>query len=168
MRPLAFAKALRIMDVNRRLLLGVSAAGAAGAFAASTDAARAATLASTLGRDVTQYGVRPGSPDDQTRMLQRAIDEAARAQTPLALPPGVYRTGMLRLESGTQLIGVRGATKLVFNGDASMIVGEGAHSVGLTGITLEGGGIPLPARRGLVHCIGGRDVRVIDCEITGS
>ena len=49
-----------------------------------------------------------------------------------------------------------------------MIVGEGAHSVGLTGITLEGGGIPLPARRGLVHCIGGRDVRVIDCEITGS
>src|SRR5437762_2928514 len=95
MRPLAFATVLRTMDVNRRLLLGVSAAGAAGAFAAATDAARAATLASTLGRDVTPYGRRPGSP-------------------------------------------------------------------------LEGGGIPLPARRGLVHCIGGRDVRVIDCEITGS
>ena len=133
------------MDVNRRHLLGASAAGAAGALAATTDAVRAAPLASTLGRDVTQYGVRPGSPDDQTRALQRAIDEASRAQAPLVLPPGVYRTGMLRLENGTQLIGVRGATRLVFNGGASMFLGEGAGSVGLTGITLDGSGIPLPA-----------------------
>ena len=94
-------------------------------------------LTSALGRDVTQYGVRPGSPDDQTANLQRAIDEAARAQVPLALPPGVYRTGMLRLQSGTQLVGVRGATKLVFNGGASMLQGEGADSIGLTGITLR-------------------------------
>ena len=134
----------------------------------SPDAARAAPLTSALGRDATQYGVRPGSPDDQTRALQRAIDEAARAQVPLALPPGVYRTGMLRLQNGTQLVGVRGATKLVFNGGASMLQGEGAGSIGLTSITLDGGGIPLPTRRGLVHCLGGRDIRIIDCEITGS
>ena len=125
-------------------------------------------LTSTLGRDVTQYGVRPGSPDDQTAKLQRAIDEAARAQAPLALPPGVYRTGMLRLSNGTQLVGVRGATKLVFSGGASMLQGEGANNVGLTGITFDGGGIPLPERRGLVHCLGGRDVRIADCEISGS
>ena len=156
------------MDVNRRHLLGVSAAGAAGALAVAPSAARAAPLIYTLGRDITQYGVRPGSPDDQTRALQRAIDEAARAQTPLALPPGVYRTGMLRLESGTQLIGVRGATKLVFNGGASMLSSEGMSGVGLTNLTLDGGGIPLPARRGLIHCLGGRDIRIIDCEITGS
>jgi uncharacterized secreted repeat protein (TIGR03808 family) len=156
------------MDFNRRHLLGVSAAGAAGALTITPDTARAAALTSTLGRDVTQYGVRPGSPDDQTRALQRAIDEAARAQTPLALPGGVYRTGMLRLESGTQLVGVRGATKLVFNGGASMLLGEGADSVGLTGITLDGGGIALPARRGLIHCLSGRNIRITDCEITGS
>jgi uncharacterized secreted repeat protein (TIGR03808 family) len=158
------------MDVNRRHFIG--AAGAASALAMSPDAARAAALTSTLtsalGRDVTQYGVRPGSPDDQTKALQRAIDEAARAQAPLALPPGIYRTGMLRLQSGTQLIGVRGATKFVFNGGASMLSGEGADSIGLTNITLDGGGIPLPTRRGLVHCIGGRDIRIVDCEITGS
>lgn len=156
------------MDVNRRHLLGVSAAGAAGALAVAPSAARAAQLTSTLGRDITQYGVRSGSPDDQTRALQRAIDEAARTQTPLALPPGVYRTGMLRLESGTQLFGVRGATKLVFSGGASMLSSEGADRVGLNGITLDGGSIALPARRGLIHCLGGRDIRIIDCEITGS
>jgi uncharacterized secreted repeat protein (TIGR03808 family) len=156
------------MDVNRRHLIGASAAGIAGALAVSPDAARAAPLTSLLGRDITQYGVRPGSPDDQTRALQRAIDDAARAQIPLALPPGVYRTGMLRLQSGTQLIGVRGATKLVFTGGAAMLQGEGAASVGLTGITLDGGGIALPARRGLIHCLGGRDIRIADCEIIGS
>jgi uncharacterized secreted repeat protein (TIGR03808 family) len=156
------------MDVNRRHLIGASAAGAVGAFALSPDAARAAPLTSTLGRDATQYGVRPGSPDDQTNVLQRAIDEAARAQAPLALPPGVYRTGMLRLPGGAQLIGVRGATRLVFSGGASMLSGEGASSLGLTNITLDGGGIPLPTRRGLVHCLGGRDIRITDCEIIGS
>ncbi|HEY3794010.1 MAG TPA: TIGR03808 family TAT-translocated repetitive protein, partial [Bradyrhizobium sp.] len=135
------------MDVNRRHLIGASVTGVAGALAMSPDAARAAPLTSVLGRDATQYGAHPGSPDEQTRVLQHAIDEAARAQVPLALPPGVYRTGMLRLQNGTQLVGVRGATKLVFTGGASMLQGEGAASVGLTGITLDGGGIALPTRR---------------------
>ena len=156
------------MDVNRRHLIGASVAGAAGALAMPPEPARAAPLTSTLGRDITQYGVRPGSPDDQTRVLQHAIDEAARAQAPLALPPGVYRCGLLRLQNGTQLVGVRGATRLVFAGGASMLSGEGADNIGLTGITLDGGGVPLPTRRGLVHCLGGRDIRVADCEIIGS
>lgn len=156
------------MDVNRRHLIGASAAGFAGALAMSPDAARAAPPTSALGRDATRYGVRPGNPDDQTKALQRAIDEAARARAPLALPPGIYRTGMLRLQSGTQLVGVRGATKLVFNGGASMLQSEGAGSIGLTNLTLDGAGIPLPTRRGLVHCLGGRDIRIADCEITGS
>jgi uncharacterized secreted repeat protein (TIGR03808 family) len=156
------------MDVNRRHLIGATVTGAAGALAMSPDAARAAPLTSALGRDATQYGVRPGSPDDQTRALQRAIDESARLQAPLALPPGVYRTGMLRLQNGTQLTGVRGATRLVFTGGESMVSGEGAGHIGLSNITLDGGGIPLPTRRGLVHCLSGHDVRIVDCEITGS
>jgi uncharacterized secreted repeat protein (TIGR03808 family) len=49
-----------------------------------------------------------------------------------------------------------------------MLQGEGAGSIGLTNITLDGSGIPLPTRRGLVHCVSGRDIRIIDCEITGS
>ncbi|HEX7922856.1 MAG TPA: TIGR03808 family TAT-translocated repetitive protein [Bradyrhizobium sp.] len=156
------------MDVNRRHLIGASAAGVAGAVAMSPDAARAAQSAGSLGRDVTQYGVRPGSPDDQTRNLQRAIDDAARAQVPLAFPPGVYRTGLLRLAPGSQLIGVRGASRLVFNGGASLLEGEGAGGIVLMGLSFDGGNVPLPARRGLVHCLSGRDIRITDCQFTGS
>jgi uncharacterized secreted repeat protein (TIGR03808 family) len=156
------------MDVTRRHLIGTSLAGTLGATAAPMDAARAGQPISALGRDATQYGVRPGSPDDQTKTLQRAIDEAARAQVPLALPPGVYRTSMLRLQSGSQLVGVRGATRLVFSSGASMFSGEGASSVGLLNMTLDGNGIALAPRRGLVHCLDGRDIRIVDCEIVGS
>jgi uncharacterized secreted repeat protein (TIGR03808 family) len=156
------------MDFNRRHLIGASAAGVAGALAVSPEAARAAQLTSALGRDAAQYGVRPGSPDDQTRALQRAIDEAARAAVPLALPPGTYRTGALRLANGTQLIGVRGATRLVFNGGGAMLLGEGAGHVTLSGLTLDGGNLPLPARHGLIYCLGGRDIRIADCEILNS
>ncbi|MET4723493.1 putative secreted repeat protein (TIGR03808 family) [Bradyrhizobium japonicum] len=156
------------MDLNRRHLIGASTAGIAGALAMPADAARAAPLTSLLGRDATQYGVRPGSSEDQTRVLQRAIDDAARAQMPLALPPGVYRTGLLRLPNGSQLIGVSGATKLIFTGGASAIQSDGSDSIGLTGISFDGGNIPLPSRRGLIHVLRGRDVRITDCEITAS
>jgi uncharacterized secreted repeat protein (TIGR03808 family) len=170
------------MNVNRRNLLGtclstslgtslgVSLVGAsAGALALPAEPARAASLISTLGRDATQYGVKPNSPDDQTRALQRAIDEAARAHMPLALPPGVYRTSMLHLAEGSQLIGVRGATRLVFTGGApSLLLSEGASHLGLTGLSLDGASIPLPPRRGLIHCLGGQDVRIIDCEIANA
>jgi uncharacterized secreted repeat protein (TIGR03808 family) len=156
------------MDIDRRHILGASAAGVAGALAMPPDTARAAPLTSTLGRDASHYGVRPNSPDDQTRALQRAIDEAARANAPLALPPGVYRTGPLQLANGSQLIGARGATTLIFTGGASLLTSEGADHIGLANLTLAGGGIPLPERRGLVHCLGGHDLRILDCEITGS
>jgi uncharacterized secreted repeat protein (TIGR03808 family) len=154
------------MPINRRHLLGIAAAGA-GALAMSRQATATQPI-SALGRDATQYGLRSGSQDDQTKVLQRAIDEAARAQMPLALPPGVYRTGQLRLQNGSQLVGVRGATRLVFVGGASMMTSEGARSVGLDGLVLDGGSIPLPARRGLVHCLDGHDIRIIDCEIVAS
>ncbi|MGJ5177321.1 TIGR03808 family TAT-translocated repetitive protein [Bradyrhizobium oligotrophicum] len=157
------------MDVNRRRILAGSAAGAAEALALPVDAARSAPLISTLGRDATQYGVRPNSPDDQTRALQRAIDEAARAQAPLALPPGSYRSSMLRLAKGSQLAGVRGATRLVFiGGGPSLLSAEGADGIGLTGVSLDGASIALPPRRGLLHVAAARDVRIVDCEITHS
>ena len=156
------------MDIDRRHIIGASAAGVAGALAMPVNATRAAPLTSALGRDATHYGVKPNSSDDQTRALQRAIDESARAQAPLALPPGIYRSGELRLALGSQIVGVRGATTLRFIGGTSLVSSESADHIGLSNLTLDGGGIAMPTRRGLIHCLGGRDVRITDCEITGS
>ncbi|KPF98199.1 nitrous oxidase accessory protein [Rhodopseudomonas sp. AAP120] len=152
------------MTIHRRDLLGALAGGLA---VAATPLA-AAPLTSKRGRDATQLGVRPDSSDDQTAALQRAIDDAAERRVPLALPPGTYRTGTLRLPSGAQLSGVRGATRLLFTGGPSLFDSAGADTPTLSGLMLDGGGIALPARRGLVHCIGARALRIEQCEITAS
>ena len=158
------------MDVNRRLMLNATAlaAGAATTVAATAQPASAAPLLSVLGRDATQYGVRPGSPDDQTQALQRAINECARARMPLALPPGVYRTRALRLPDCAQIVGVRGASRLEFGGGPSLFAAERAANVSLTQLVLDGGLIRLPERRGLLHCERGRDIRINDCEFINS
>ncbi len=77
--------------------------------------------------------MRAGGGAEQTRMLQAAIDQTAGARVPLVLGPGEYRTGELKLPTGTQIIGVRGATRLIFVGGAAMISARGADHVTLVG-----------------------------------
>jgi uncharacterized secreted repeat protein (TIGR03808 family) len=157
------------MTFDRRRLLALTAAttGAAAAVT-SARAAPASTPISALGLDATQFGLRSGSLDDQSRTLQRAVDETARTRTPLAIPPGNYRVGGLKLAPGTQLLGVRGATRLVLTEGPSLISGAGADHVTLMGLVIDGGRRPLPERSGLVQLENCRSLKVADCEITGS
>jgi uncharacterized secreted repeat protein (TIGR03808 family) len=165
------------MDSERRKLLAwsasASALGAAGAAFSPRDAdaspptAPATPPISALGLDATHMGVRPGSPDDQSAILQRAIDRAAAARAPLALPGGVYRAGGLTLPSGAQIVGVRGATRLLFSGGMSLIAARGAEFVALTGLTLDGMARPLPPYRGLVH-FEATGMRIAECAVVGS
>jgi uncharacterized secreted repeat protein (TIGR03808 family) len=155
------------MDIDRRRLIAVSAL---------TGAVPAATLAtpvvaaplSTLGVDATTLGVRAGGGAAQTRMLQSALDQTASARVPLMLGPGEYRLGEIKLPRGAQLIGVRGATRLVFTGGAALISARGADHVTLAGLVLDGAGAPLPKGGALVHLAQCRDLRITDCEAVNS
>jgi len=154
------------MDRQRRNFLTLS--GAASALAATGRPGEAASAPiSALGLDAATMGVRPGSPDDQSAILQRAIDRAAQARVPLALPPGVYRVGGLRLPSAAKLTGVRGATRLVSAGAAPLVTAAHAEAVSLCGLTLEGLARPLPPRQGLIN-MQETDVRISDCAILAS
>jgi uncharacterized secreted repeat protein (TIGR03808 family) len=158
------------MDLDRRRLLALTAATAGiGAAVSPARAAPAPSAAgSALGVDASQFGLRPGSPDDQSRALQRAIDETARTRTPLAIAPGVYRAGNLQLPAGAQLVGTRGATRLVLTEGPSLIAAAGADHVTLSGLVLDGGKRPLPERRGLVQLESCRSIKIADCEIRGA
>jgi uncharacterized secreted repeat protein (TIGR03808 family) len=154
------------MTIDRRKLLSIpAAAGAASAFDMVRAPSAAAAPLSLLGVDALHLGVRAGSPDDQSRLLQHAIDQAAAARVPLVLGPGVYRAGDLKLPSGTQIVGVRGATRLVLTHGASLVSANRADFIGLTGLVLDGGNQALPEGRGLVHFANGRGVRILDCDI---
>ncbi|MDB5600187.1 MAG: nitrous oxidase accessory protein [Xanthobacteraceae bacterium] len=150
------------MIVDRRHLLAATAASAA-TLAIGTGAARAAP-----GIDAGQAGLRPNSNEPQTQALQRAIDRAAASGAPLLLPPGTYRTGNLTLPAKAKMVGVRGVTRLVFVGGATLTGARGADHVELRGLTFDGGGTRPPDGRGLVQLNQGRGVRVIDCEFVGA
>ena len=157
------------MELDRRRLLALTAAAAtAGAAVSPAQAAPAASIISALGVDAAQFGLRPGSPDDQSRALQRAIDETARTRAPLAIAPGVYRAANLKLPAGAQLVGTRGATRIVLTEGPSLIAANGADSITLSGLVLDGGKRPLPERRGLVQLENCRSVKITDSEIRGS
>ena len=147
------------MPIDRRSLLIGSLSGAA-----------ALTLPlSAYGIDAGQFGVRPGAPDDQSRALQRAIDQAARMRTPLILVPGIYRAGDLKLPDGAQLLGVRGATRLVLTRGPSLLSGDaGGDHITVSGLVLDGGKQPLPQNRGLVHLVASKSMRISDCDFSGA
>jgi len=154
------------MALNRRRLIALGAA-AASAAALPARAAAPAPI-SALGLDAAQFGLRAGSPDDQTRTLQRALDAAAQTRVPLALAPGVYRVGNLKLGAGAHLVGVRGATKLVFTEGPALLAAEGGDHVTLTGLVLDGLRRRLPERRGLVHLENAKAIKIADCEIVSA
>jgi len=146
------------MPIDRRSLLIGSLSGAV-----------ALTVPlSAYGIDAAQFGVRPGALDDQSRALQRAIDQAARTRAPLILVPGVYRAGDLRLSDGAQLLGVRGATRLVLTRGPSLLSAEAGDHITVSGLVLDGGGQPLQQNRGLVHLVASKSIRVSDCEFSGA
>lgn len=155
------------MDLDRRLLM-LSGVAAAAPTAAAAAAAPAPAAASPFGIDAEQLGVRAYGSEDQSRALQRAIDQAAAQRLPLLLRPGIYRAAGLRLPPGAQLSGIRGATTLLLSQDLSLVESRSADGISLTGLGFDGGGRPLPEGRGLVHLLGGRGLRILDCDVTGS
>ena len=155
------------MDISRRRLVALSALTGVVPVATFATPAVAGPL-STLGVDATQLGVRAGGGAEQTNMLQSAIDQTAGARMPLVLGPGDYRTGELRLPSGAQIIGVRGATRLIFAGGAALISARGADNVTLSGLTLDGANRPLPDGGALVQFAQAKNLRITDCDIVNS
>jgi len=143
------------MPIDRRHLL-VGSITSAAAFVAPLSA---------YGLDAAQFGVRPGATDDQSRALQRAIDQAAATRAPLMLAPGTYRAGNLRLPAGAQILGVRAATRITLTRGSSLIAAESADNISLIGLALDGGSQPLPQGRGLVHFNSSKTIRITDCSI---
>jgi uncharacterized secreted repeat protein (TIGR03808 family) len=147
------------MPLDRRSLIAATGA------AALAIPARAAPL-SQHGLDAAHFGLHPGGPDDQSARFQRAIDEAARARVPLALAPGVYRAGDLNLPAGAQILGVRGATRLVLSRGPSLLASAGGEAITIGGLTVDGQqGF---AKRGLLRLSNAKDLRIADCTVANA
>ncbi|MBZ0215256.1 MAG: TIGR03808 family TAT-translocated repetitive protein [Fimbriimonadaceae bacterium] len=167
------------MSLNRRsfLSLGATGLGTAGLGAgtagigliAPQSAAHAAISPSTGALDVSQYGVNPGRPGDQSTELQNAINDSAHLGMPLFLPPGRYMVSGIELPDNTMVTGVPGQTRLIFSGGTTMLRARGARRVTLTNLAIGGAGNQLIGdTAGLVHLEDVSDAEIVNCMIVGS
>ncbi len=150
---------------RRRLFAAVAGAGAASAGAATAALAREGDATPRTEIEATSLGVRPNSQEDQSAVLQRAIERAAAAGAVLRLPPGTYRAAALQLPSFAAIAGVAGNTQLILTGGSSLLSSSGSDHISISGLVLDGGNIPLAEGRGLIHLTKGRAIRIADCTI---
>jgi uncharacterized secreted repeat protein (TIGR03808 family) len=119
--------------------------------------------------DATEQGVVPGSPDDQGAALAEALATAEAAERPIFLPPGRYEVAAIELPRRAHLIGVPGATRLVFRGGPFMLRATHTAMLRLHGILIDGGNLPLTAEAGgLIDADNVEELVLDDCEIAGS
>ena len=153
--------------ITRRRLLAASAVVPAASASVSLfgTQSHAASAIGSLGLDATHLGVRPGSPDDQSPALQRAIDQAANASLPLVLPPGVYRAANIQLPAGVHLIGMRRAARLVTGTSQPLFWSRSAERIALDGILIESVASLTSKPQPLLRLSGVTQLALTDCEL---
>jgi len=156
--------------LSRRNAISALAFGAADAFLAGRRAAAQGLRgAFDPGVDATHEGLVPGSPDDQSAALAKAIAKAASESRPLFLPPGRYETSEIAPPGNVRIIGVAGQSRLALR--AVRAAGDARHTdtLRLEGITFDGGGLSLGSpEAGLVDADDVADLVIEDCDFLES
>jgi len=98
--------------------------------------------------DVRQFGAKGDAATDDTRSIQSAIDAAAARGACVHLPPGIYRTGELKLRPHVSIVGIpawdyhqgRGSVLRLADEHATCLLNiTGAFGATVDGISLDGG-----------------------------
>ncbi|EFL88922.1 TIGR03808 family TAT-translocated repetitive protein [Ahrensia sp. R2A130] len=124
--------------LRRRFIISALASVAAVPAAAQI---QSASLRGSL--DATSFGVVPGNGDDQSAALKRALEKASAEDKAVFLPPGVYGVSNLELPMRTRLIGISGATRLIYSGGGAMLTATGCERVEIADVSFDGANRPL-------------------------
>ncbi len=158
------------MTVDRRSILAAGlglAAGTTAAAAGPRAPAAEAVVTPVEQQDFPGPRLEPNAGDDQTEAVQAAIDLCASRGAPLLLLPGHFRVGRLELRPGTRIVGAYGKTTLEFTGGTAFITARDAEGVGLEGLVLDGGLLPLDPGKadGLVTAVDCKALVIRNVEV---
>lgn len=125
--------------LNRRdvLLGGAPLMIGAGFYNAAPGAPNVQKVAGVL--DLDGAGLEPGSAKDQSKVLQRLMNEAAEKGLMLHIPKGRYMSGPLTVPPQLQMAGSGAETILTFLGGAALLRGAKGGGVRLSNLTLDSG-----------------------------
>ncbi|OWV92511.1 Tat protein [Rhizobium sp. R635] len=160
------------MPSRRDMLLLLAASAVAGGMAPRALASPLAAAAEPKLRgaiDAAEYRAIPESGDRKTRNLQQMIEQAARENVPVFLPPGTYKVSNLTLPDNTRISGVPGASRIVYTGEGHLFAAENVRRVELSNLVIDGGNRRLgDYAGGLLQFTGVDEVLIDNCEIGGS
>ncbi|MBB6225635.1 TIGR03808 family TAT-translocated repetitive protein [Rhizobium leguminosarum] len=160
------------MPSRRDMLFFLAAAAVAGgsaprALGAPLAAAGQPDLRGAI--DAVEYRAIPEGGDRKTRNLQQMIEQAARENVPVFLPPGTYRVANLNLPDNTRITGVAGASRIVYTGEGHLLAAANVRRIELSNLVIDGGNRRLgDSAGGLVQFTGVDEVLIDNCEIGGS
>ena len=126
------------MTIGRRgfLMAGGLMAGAGALTATEALAAPAAN-----GQSVTDFGVEPNSDTDQTKALQKAIDEISTAGDAVQMPGGTYQITAVQLPARCSLIGAPGQTLVRGQKGQPCFLSSAGAFLYMSGLGFEGAAI---------------------------
>ncbi|MEM7303341.1 MAG: TIGR03808 family TAT-translocated repetitive protein [Pseudomonadota bacterium] len=155
--------------INRRLFLGGAAAVATGGSAVATTSPFSTSPDLRGSVDAVEHGMRPSAWDDQSHALQSLLDQAAKEDKPVFLPPGKYIVSNLRLPSRTRLMGIPGASRIVYGGHGFLFEAEGSEHLEMSGLVVDGANRTISgATDALLKVAACRKLVVDNCEFVGS
>ncbi len=151
--------------INRRLVLTGLAGLASGSLLPRS--AQAQTISASI--NAMEFGLRPGSPDDQTGKLNALLTKASSAGQQIFLPPGTYIVSGVQFPAYVNLVGVSGKSRLLFGGKSGLVTANGSEHVQLNGLVIDGDGRPLgEGTRGLFEASNIAHIVLDDCQIVGA
>jgi uncharacterized secreted repeat protein (TIGR03808 family) len=155
---------------SRRAVLGGALATVATTFGAGYGWAASQFGTELRGSiDIAYSGLIPGADDDQSRLLQEVLDHASSTGKPVLLPAGSYRVSNIMLPRNTTMIGVPGATRLIYTGGGHLLMCENAKDIRLTGLTLDAANRPIAEYAGAaLRITDAANVSIDDCRVVGS
>lgn len=159
--------------LNRRNLLAATAGVAITGFPAGRAAATSqyeTDLTALRGSiNATELGVTGDTSSDQSQAFAEMLRKAAESNSQVFLPPGNYVISNLSLPARVRIAGVPGATRIVYGGGGSFLVGENAEHVELVGLVLDGAGQWISGQaQALLELRGVRHLVVDNCRILDS
>lgn len=156
------------MIARRTFLIstGLIALGAAGR-AAAFDPVAGMEIRGSL--DAAQEGLRPGGAEDQSETFNRIAVRAAADNLPVFLPPGTYRLSNISLPSNSRILGLPGASRVVYTGGGFLFSAENSDNLSLSGLVINGANRPLADDAGgLLHFRGIGNLNLESLDITGA
>jgi uncharacterized secreted repeat protein (TIGR03808 family) len=158
---------------RRQLSVALTGAVAAAALAPRAFAAPLPNLSSPdvgSALKAVAYKATPdaGGTGNGSRKLQGMIEAAARDNAAVFMPPGTYNLSNLTLPDNTRLVGVAGATRIVYGGGGQLMTANGAKRIQLSELVIDGADRALGDNAGLLQFTGVGKVLIDNCEIVGS